>query len=100
MAKSATIRIQDYHSAIGVNTSFEKCSTAPLPCTPYLPGADVRLRRPERGLSGGFVRQRQPDLAGRAATCVGEFDLTGTFRAQATQVAAVTDDARCGDDRR
>ena len=87
----------DYHSAIGLNTSFEKCSTAPLPCTPYLPSADVRLRRPERGLSGGFVRDQRPELAGRTATCVGELDLTTSFRLPTTQVAPVTDHSRCGD---
>ena len=90
----------DYHSAIGLNTSFEKCSTAPLPCTPYLPGVDVRLRRPERGLSGGFVRDQQPDLAGRAPSCVGELDLTMSIRSPATQVAPVTDHSRCGDEGR
>jgi len=90
----------DYHSAIGLNTSFEKCSTAPLPCTPYLPGVDVRLRRPERGLSGGFVRDQQPDLAGRAPSCVGELDLAASFRLPAPPVAPATDHSRCGDDRR
>jgi hypothetical protein len=91
----------DYHSSIGVNTSFEKCSTAPLPCTPYLPGVDVRLRRPERGLSGGFVRDQQPDLAGRAPTCVGELDPAASLGLlPLTQLAPVTDHSRCGDDRR
>ena len=90
----------DYHSAIGLNTSFEKCSTAPLPCTPYLPGANVRLRRPERGLSGGFVRDQAPDLAGRAPSCVGELDLATSFRLPEPPVAPATDHSRCGDDRR
>jgi len=90
----------DYHSAIGLNTSFEKCSTAPLPCTPYLPGVDVRLRRPERGLSAGFVRDQRPDLAGRAANCVGELDLAASFHLPATGAAPVADHSRCGDDGR
>lgn len=46
-----------YHSAIDGDLGFEKCSTAPLPCTPYLPSRDVRLRVPSRGIDGGFVRQ-------------------------------------------
>ena len=90
----------DYHSAIGLNTSFEKCSTAPLPCTPYLPGIDVRLRRPERGLSGGFVRDQHPDLARRPASCVGEMELTTSFRLPPAQAARVADHSRCGDDSR
>ena len=90
----------DYHSAIGLNASFEKCSTAPLPCTPYLPGIDVRLRRPERGLSGGFMRERQPDLAGRAASCMGELDFPAAFRLPPAQAARVADHSRCGDDSR
>ena len=61
-----------YHSVIAHNADFEKCSTAPLPCTPYLPGRDIRLRRASAGLAAGFVRVSEPDLAGRVATCIGE----------------------------
>lgn len=89
-----------YHSAIGLNTSFEKCSTAPLPCTPYLPGVDVRLRRPDRGVSGGFVREQRPDLAGRAPSCVGEFAVITPLRLQPPQAASASEHSRCGDDRR
>lgn len=62
-----------YRSAIGPDPGFEKCSTAPLPCTPYLPAADVRLRAPARGIAAGFVRS--PDrtaLSAGAPRCVGE----------------------------
>ena len=45
-----------YRSAIDGNLGFESCSTAPLPCTPYLPPRDFRLRVPSRGLAGGFTR--------------------------------------------
>jgi hypothetical protein len=65
-----------YQSVIAHNAEFEKCSTAPLPCTPYLPGRDVRLRRPELGPAGGFVRVSEPDLAGRVAECVGELSAS------------------------
>ena len=61
-----------YHSVIPIDARFEKCSTAPLPCTPYLPDPDVRLRRPSLGMAGGFVRAVRPDLAGRVASCVAE----------------------------
>jgi hypothetical protein len=62
-----------YFSAIDANSGYEECSTAPLPCTPYLPSLDVRLRVPERGVSGGFVRD--PDgitLTIDRVRCVGE----------------------------
>jgi hypothetical protein len=88
-----------YRSAIRFNSSLEKCSAAPLPCTPYLPGSDVRLRRPASGLAGGFVRERRPELAGPRARCVGELSLTGTRSASFEPVPPV-DQARCGDDRR
>jgi hypothetical protein len=87
----------DYHSVIALDASFEKCSTAPLPCTPYLPGGDVRLRRADRGLSGGFVREPGPDLAGRAPNCVGELSLSASLKWRATQASSI-DHSQCGDD--
>lgn len=45
-----------YTSTIDGRIGFEKCSTAPLPCTPYIPLSDVRLRSRARRLGGGFVR--------------------------------------------
>ena len=64
-----------YRSTIDGDAGFEKCSTAPLPCTPYLPSADVRLRLPERGLSAGFVRGvTDPSASTAAMRCVGELD--------------------------
>jgi len=64
-----------YRSAIDGTVGFEKCSTAPLPCTPYLPSPDVRLRLPERGISGGFVRRSEgTELSRSAVRCVGELD--------------------------
>ena len=45
-----------YRSVIDGNSGLEKCAIAPLPCTPYRPDADVRLREPLRGISGGFIR--------------------------------------------
>jgi hypothetical protein len=32
------------------------CYGTPLPCTPYLTYPEIRLRSPERGIAGGFVR--------------------------------------------
>ena len=32
------------------------CYGSPLPCTPYLTYSEIRLRLPERGLAGGFIR--------------------------------------------
>jgi hypothetical protein len=87
----------DYHSVIALDASFEKCSTAPLPCTPYLPGGDVRLRRADRGRSGGFVREPGPDLAGRAPNCVGELSLSASLKWRATQASSI-DHSQCGDD--
>jgi hypothetical protein len=47
-----------YRSVIDGDAGLEKCSRAPLPCTPYRPNADIRLRKPSRGLVGGFIRAR------------------------------------------
>ncbi|MCK5489639.1 MAG: hypothetical protein KAI98_06605, partial [Gemmatimonadetes bacterium] len=33
-----------------------QCGGAPLPCTPFLTYPDIRLRSPDKGLAGGFVR--------------------------------------------
>jgi len=86
-----------YHSVIAYNAPFEKCSTAPLPCTPYLPTQDVRLRRPAIGLSGGFVRTREPGLAGRVPTCIGE--LSASTPSLSMAIAGVAEPqvaSRCG----
>ncbi len=76
----------DYRSVIVLDLPLEKCSAAPIPCTPYLPRGNVRLRRPALGIAGGFVRDQRPSVAGRSLICVGEVDSTTSNR--------------CGDDRR
>ena len=48
-----------YRSIVALDSPLEKCSTAPLPCTPYLPDRTVRLRRPNKGLAGGFVHSSE-----------------------------------------
>ena len=88
-----------YRSVIALNSSLEKCSTAPIPCTPYLPRSDVRLRRPARGFAGGFVREQRPDLARGSAICVGEVSLTDGL-SPSRELVPTADHARCGDDRR
>ena len=84
-----------YQSVIAHNAEFEKCSTAPLPCTPYVPNRDVRLRRPSRGLSSGFVRAGESDLAGSVATCLGEWSTGASPRPASLAVPAGPDDVRC-----
>jgi hypothetical protein len=87
-----------YHSVIGTNTAFEKCSTAPLPCTPYLPDQNIRLRRPRAGLAGGFIRAAEPSLAGRVASCVGEFNWTSAAGMLSPKTVVAADrTGRCGD---
>jgi hypothetical protein len=88
-----------YRSAIDGNVGFEKCSTAPLPCTPYLPSPDVRLRSPMRGIAGGFVRvPAGVDLSANAIRCVGEVDAAGGARLVLTPAPANgTGTSRCGD---
>jgi hypothetical protein len=88
-----------YRSAIDGDAGFEKCSTAPLPCTPYLPTSDVRLREPKRGLAAGFIRSHDTTaLLTSRARCIGE--LQGDAPAPATtRVAPMLHLAasRCGD---
>jgi hypothetical protein len=69
-----------YRSSIDGDIGFEKCSTAPLPCTPYLPSPDVHLRVPSLGLRGGFVRQPSTGLefSATAIHCLGEVTAAGT----------------------
>jgi hypothetical protein len=86
----------DYRSVIAPNSPLEKCSTAPLPCTPYLPRSDVRLRRPARGIAGGLIRDQQPGLAGGSAICVGELRLTDGA-ATSTLATRTLRDRQCGD---
>jgi hypothetical protein len=62
-----------FYSAIDDNTAYEQCSTAPLPCTPYVPSPSVRLRAPQRGLSAGFVHVAEDvALTATRGQCVGE----------------------------
>ena len=86
-----------YHSVIGFNTAFEKCSTAPLPCTPYLPDQNIELRQPAKGLRGGFVRVVEPSLARRAASCVGELSWTGAVATTVGRVSAADLAGQCGE---
>jgi len=88
----------DYRSTVILNSPLEKCSTAPLPCTPYLP-KDVRLRRPARGVGGGFVRERRPELAGGSAVCVGEMSPADALT-PSREFVPIPGHVRCGDDRR
>jgi hypothetical protein len=60
-----------FYSAIDDNTDYEQCSTAPLPCTPYIPSLSVRLRTPSRGVSAGFIRVNE-GIASSQAYCIGE----------------------------
>jgi hypothetical protein len=61
-----------FDSAIDDNTAYEQCSTAPLPCTPYVRSVAARLRTPERGVSGGFVRLDANVAVDNEARCIGE----------------------------
>jgi hypothetical protein len=62
----------NFNSAIDDNTAYEECSTAPLPCTPYVRSVAARLRTPERGVSGGFVRLQANVVVDSGAQCIGE----------------------------
>jgi hypothetical protein len=85
-----------YHSLIPRDAAFEKCSTAPLPCTPYVPESDVRLRHPAVGIAGGFIRAPQPRLAGPIANCVAE--LTPVASSPTTWMKAPpVDGSHCDD---
>ena len=87
-----------YQSAIAHDAAFEKCSTAPLPCTPYLPGRDVRLRAPALGVGAGFRRDAGAHLAGRAATCIGEWTSDVPLTAALSSISATPPDrdtSRC-----
>ena len=82
-----------YRSDIDGNVGFEKCSTAPLPCTPYLPSSDVHYRVPARGAGAGFVRIPIGAEPSRTATrCVGEWGAT----AAATSLAQPSDGSAVG----
>ena len=89
----------DYRSVIVLNSPLEKCSGAPIPCTPYLPRRGVRLRRPSTGIAGGFVLDQRPSVAGRALTCVGEVDLAAPIL-PGPETPRPSNHSRCGDDRR
>ncbi|HUQ80031.1 MAG TPA: hypothetical protein VM076_02770 [Gemmatimonadaceae bacterium] len=87
-----------YRSDIDGNVGFEKCSTAPLPCTPYLPGRDVRLRSPARGTAGGFMRIRGATWSASAPQCVGEVILPAdsTLNVKTSAAVATHVIAMCG----
>jgi len=91
-----------YASTIDGNVGFEKCSTAPLPCTPYLPARTVALRVPTRGISSGFAqRPLSNGLAARERRCLGELVAPFSHRATATPVHPPTipeGRTRCGSD--
>ena len=88
-----------YHSVIGLDTALEKCSTAPLPCTPYLPDQNIGLRRPARGLRGGFARVGEQRFAGRVARCIGELtSARPSLAAHRPPVSSAEDGSRCGDE--
>jgi hypothetical protein len=88
-----------YHSEIPLDASFEKCSAAPLPCTPYLPSDDVALRKPGRGLSGGFVRAEHPGFTRRVATCVGELSYPEPSAPPTLKPSEGSVTSRCGEAR-
>jgi hypothetical protein len=93
-----------YRSVVDGDAGLEKCSTAPLPCTPYLPPSDLTLRVPSRGLAAGFVRDRgRAQLSAAPRRCVGEIvppfatailgsvDLTAPDRADRCRAAPSRD---------
>lgn len=92
-----------YTSTIDGRIGFEKCSTAPLPCTPYLPPRDVHLRVPSRGIAAGFVRRQTNEvLSTEAPRCLGElsapFDVVAAPSATAgAAIAPFTGRSQCGD---
>jgi hypothetical protein len=44
----------------GFFSSEDRCWNIDLPCTPQLTYTNIRLRNPDIGLAGGFVRTREP----------------------------------------
>lgn len=52
----------NYHweRAPGIFTPEDRCWNVELPCTPQLTHPNIRLRHPDLGLAGGFVRTREP----------------------------------------
>ena len=91
-----------YASSIDGDVGFEKCSTAPLPCTPYLPARTVSLRVPARGVSSGFA-QHPPSkrhLTGDPR-CLGELVAPFSRRTAARLIQPPTSmeaHTRCGSD--
>jgi len=88
-------------STIDADLGFEKCSIAPLPCTPYLPSRDVHLRTPSQGIAGGFVRHTTTGLLSTGAPrCLGEvfapFDVGNASSATAL-AESFAGQSRCGD---
>ncbi|MGK7924876.1 MAG: hypothetical protein AB4290_06400 [Spirulina sp.] len=45
-----------YEESPGFIRGEDRCWNAPIPCTPYLTHPNIRLRDPQKGLAGGFVR--------------------------------------------
>jgi hypothetical protein len=63
-----------------------------------LPDQNIRLRRPRAGLAGGFIRAAEPSLAGRVASCVGEFNWTSAAGMLSPKTVVAADrTGRCGD---
>ena len=89
-----------FTSTIDGDLGFEKCSTAPLPCTPYLPWGDVHLRTPSRGIAGGFVRRPRNDLLSTGVPrCVGEVFApfsVGSASSATPPAAPLAGESRCG----
>ncbi|WP_017303058.1 LIC_10190 family membrane protein [Spirulina subsalsa] len=44
---------------IGFWSTPDQCWATPLPCSPFLTHDDIRLRDPEQGIRGGFIRNEQ-----------------------------------------
>jgi hypothetical protein len=86
-----------FYSAIDDNTTYEQCSTAPLPCTPYVPSPSVRLRVPERGLSAGFVHVAEDvALTPTRGQCVGELLSDAEMGGVASGTARLVSPPQCG----
>jgi len=90
-----------YVSTINGDIGFEKCSTAPLPCTPYLPARSVGLRVPARGLAAGFARRALPSgFAAGELRCLGEVvaPFSHVLDARAVQQSGREAHTRCGNE--
>lgn len=50
------LRSHDFTYTRNADPTDERCYGSPIPCAPWALRHDVSLRRPERGIAGGFVR--------------------------------------------